>query len=200
MAPCKLAKCSLLMLTFLQAIIVLAVPASREVLDTSSQSTLQILGTSSDDFGITQYPPTTTVNIPLTSTEGVYLFVDMSSRADSLIRGTGRQYCSRKRRSIISTAFSDAVPNPTSDSIHKRFLQWLCITRAKFYSTRSFESVVCEAFQLLETSEICIRSLGTSPSDFLDPSSTRPDHEGRGNGYIQTCGHWCTARIDYLQG
>ncbi len=149
MAPCKLAKCFLFMLTFFQGIRVLAAPASREVFDTSSHSTLQILGTSSDDFGITQYPPTTTVYVPVTSTKGVFLSVDMSSRTLLLMRGIGRQHCSRKRRSIISPAFSHAVRNSTRNSVYQRFLQWLGSSRAELYSLDSFESLLCEAFQLL---------------------------------------------------
>lgn len=150
MALCKLVNCSLFMLTFLQGILVLAAPASREVLlDTSNHSTSQTLGISSDDFGITQYPPTTTVHVPVTSTKGVFLLVDMSSHAFLLMRGIGRQHCSRKRRSIISPAFSHAVRNSTRNSVYKRFLQWLGSSRAELDSLDSFESLVCEAFQLL---------------------------------------------------
>jgi len=90
MAPCKLVDCFLIMLTFIQGISVLAAPASREVLNTSSLFILQALGTSSDYFGITQYPPTTTVHVPFSGTKGVSLSVDMSYCAFLLMRGIVR--------------------------------------------------------------------------------------------------------------
>lgn len=137
------------MLTFVQGILVLAAPAGREVLDTSSQSTVQALGLLSDDSGITQYPPTTTVHIPVTSTKGVFLFVELSARALLLMRDIGRQHCSRKRRSIISPALSHAVRNATRASVYQWFHQWPGSNRVKLYSLDSSETLVWDAFQLL---------------------------------------------------